>query len=330
VAEMDRPIVVVPEDGGRPEYRASASGYCRRMLAAARLGYEPLPPKDFMTRAAREGRRHEDWVIEDLTEMGYGPYARNQLVAASFPSLSVTGHVDGLSYAPPSFCEIKSMSRARFETWRKKQFDAFPDYAMQLVTYWRLMCEHLGEEPDMIVFAAKCRDDGRLEVLELDRPPKEWDEVYSRLLDVELSARKKSLPEPECDPKSFAHYICRWRYLCEEPQKEEVPEEIPDLSDLADDWRRGRAMIEEGEALVGAARDKFKEVMKQHELKRLSAWNLSMSYYTANRESFSRKKLAEAMTGAGLDKNTIKKILDQAASRSTFDSIKITDLEEAM
>lgn len=329
LTELDRPIVVVPEGGGRPEYRASASGYCRRMLAAARLGYEPLPPRDFMVRAAREGKRHEEWVMEDLEEMGYGPYARNQFVAAQFPALSVTGHVDGLSCDYLSFCEVKSMSRARFETWRRKRFDAFPDYAMQLAAYWRLVSENF-REPETIVFAVKCRDDGRVDLIELDRPPKPWDEVYSRLLDVELAARKKTLPDPECAPGSFERYICRWRYLCEEPQKEEVPEEIPDLSDLADDWRRGKALEEEADALIKPARERFREVMASRGLKKLVAWGLSLSLYASQRESFSRKDLMAAMAEEGLDKDLIKRVLDRAAKVTTTETLRIDDLEGAV
>ncbi len=328
LAELDRPIVVVPEDGGRPEYRASASGYCRRMLAAARLGYEPLPPRDFMVRAAREGRRHEEWVMQDLTEMGYRIVSRNPLLAAKFPAFTLTGHLDGVGPENELY-EIKSMSRARFEAWRKKQFDAFPEYAAQLTAYHRVLAETHGE-PSRIIYAVKCRDDGRLDILELDRPPKEWGEVYGRILDAEIAALRGRLPDPECEPGSFARYVCRWRYLCEEPQKEEVPEEIPDLSELAEDWRRGKALEEEAEALIKSARDRFREVMASRGLKKLAAWGLSLNLYASQRETFSRKDLMSVMAEAGLAKDLIKQILDKAAKVTTSETLRIDDLEGAV
>lgn len=327
LADLDRPIVSVPADG-RPEYRASAAGYCRRMLTAARLGYEPLPPRDFMTRAAREGKRHEDWVIEDLIEMGYPIETRNVPCKINFPAFSITGHIDATDLKGRIY-EIKSMSRARFEAWRKKRFDAFPEYAAQVTAYKHMIADKTGKTWN-VVYAVKCRDDGRLDVIEIDWTPISFDDVYDRLLSVELQARKKLLPNAECEPGSFARYICRWRYLCEEPIKEEAPEEIPDLSDLANDWRRGKAMQEEAEALVDAAKERFKEVMKQHGLKKLNAWGLALSYYTGSKENFTRKGLTEAMTEAGIDKNLIKKILDRAANPSTYDAVRITDLEGAV
>lgn len=328
LAELDRPIVTV-RDGGRPEYRASASGYCRRMLAAARLGYEPLPPRDFLVRAAREGRRHEDWIIQDLAEMGYEIVSRNPLLVIDFPAFALTGHLDGVG-PDNELYEIKSMSRARFEAWRKKRFDAFPEYAAQLAAYYRISAEVHEEEPPRIIYAVKCRDDGRLDILELDRPPIPWGEVYSRLLDVEIAARKKTLPDQECEPGSFARYICRWRYLCEEPARVEVPEEIPDLSELAEDWRRGKALEEEAEALIKPARERFREVMTSRNLKKLTAWGLSLALYTSQRETFSRKELTSAMAEAGLDKATIKQILDRAAKVTVSETLRIDDLEGAV
>ncbi len=331
LAELDRPIVVVPE-GGRPEYRASASGYCRRMLAAARLGYEPLPPRESMVRTAREGRRHENWIIEDLEEMGYRFDVRNQPVSAVFPAFAVTGHVDAMTakVVRMVIAEVKSMSRSRFEAWRRKKFDAFPEYAAQATTYWQLVAETFEEEPEKLVFAVKCRDDGRLDVIELDKPPDRWGDIYTRLLDVEIAARKNILPDPECEPGSFERYICRWRYLCEEPARTEVPDEIPDLSELAEDWRRGKALEEEAESLIKPARDRFREVMASRNLKKLIAWGLSLSLYTSQRESFSRKELAMVMAEEGLDKDLIRRILDRAAKITTSEVLRIDDLEGAV
>jgi hypothetical protein len=326
---MDRPIVVALDDG-KPEYRASSAGYCRRMLTAARLGYEPLPPRDFMTRAAREGKRHEDWVIEDLIEMGYpiDMGTRNMLCKINFPAFSITGHIDAADLKDRIY-EIKSMSRARFETWRRKRFDAFPEYAAQVTAYKHMISDETGKTWN-VVYAVKCRDNGQLDVIEIDWTPISFEDVYDRLLSVELAARKKLLPNTECEPGSFERYICRWRYLCEEPVKEKTPEEIPDLSDLANDWRRGKAMQEEAEALVDAAKERFKEVMASHGLKKLNAWGLSLNYYTGSRENFTRKGLTEAMAWAGIDKSIIKDVLDRAANPSTYTAVRITDLEGAV
>lgn len=205
---FDRPIFYFK--GGRPTYRASAIGYCLRVLTAARMGYAPLEQSDQLALAAREGHRHEDWVVADLEAEGWEITGRGKEIYLPFPAFAIEGHIDGLaSWGRETFLlEIKSMSRFQFRKFTRQGLVSFPGYARQIAVYHRAI-----ELP--ILYAVKCRDTGEMKLFELERPPVKFSEVYDRILTAELFGRKGVLAEPECEPGSIEEKLCRYRYLCE-------------------------------------------------------------------------------------------------------------------
>ena len=204
---MDRPPVYMRD--GRPVYRASATGYCLRLLTAARQGYEPLEKDRLLELQAREGKRHEEWVVKDLEEQGWRITDRGKLVVLNFPAFDIEGHIDGIAWWGEEYeylLEIKSMSRFQFRTFLRQGFSSFPEYAAQISTYHRATSLP-------ILFVAKCRDTGEMKPIELDGPPKPFSQVYDRLLTCEVLARKGKLADPECDG-GYRSSTCQYRYLC--------------------------------------------------------------------------------------------------------------------
>lgn len=197
-------------------YRISSLGTCPRALSATRLGYEPLPEPEFLKLAAREGERHEQWVVADLESEGWKITDRQKEVRLSYPAFELIGHVDGLARrnGEQRLLEIKSMSRFRFASFTGAGFTRFREYAFQVTAYQRAVSLP-------ILYVVKDRDSGKRVNLELDKPPLDWGEVFDTVLTVEVAVRKKQLcPAQMTD--DFTCRICRYRYLCQEEEKTPV------------------------------------------------------------------------------------------------------------
>lgn len=194
-------------------YRMSQLGQCPRALSAFRLGYEPLPEPGFLQLAAREGSRHEVWVINDLQEEGWQIIDRQKEIALDFPALKLVGHIDGIARkdGQERLLEIKSLGRFRFGSFANSGFARFRDYAVQITAYHQAL-----NLP--ILYVVKDRDSGKRMNLELDTPPLEWEQVYEAVLGVEIAVRKKQL-YPAQMTDDFTCRICRYRYLCQEEEK---------------------------------------------------------------------------------------------------------------
>jgi len=220
-------------------YRISSLGHCPRVLSAQALEYQPLPEMEFMKLAAREGERHEDWIIENLKSEGWQVTDRQKEVKLSFPAFELVGHIDGIASrnGDRRLLEIKSMSRFRFASFNSSGFARFRDYAMQVTAY-----HHSVNLP--ILYIVKDRDSGKRLDLELEKPPLSWEEVYDAVMGVEIHVRKRQLC-PAVRTDDFTCRICRFRYLCEPEEKVPVP---VDRNVLEAAKLRRRAMELEAEA----------------------------------------------------------------------------------
>lgn len=194
---------------GRAVYRASAVGACLRALTAARLGYEPGEKPEYLLLAAREGKRHEEWIVEELIEEGWRIARRQEEVAVRLPAFDIVGHIDGVAAWGGDglrrwhLLEIKTMSRFQYAAFVRQGFSAFLGYAAQVAVYHRA----LGGPP--ILYVVKCRDTGETRKIRMPEPPMPFEQVYDRLLEVEVLARQGELADvvPGCRP-------CEYSYLC--------------------------------------------------------------------------------------------------------------------
>jgi len=198
-------------------YRISSLGMCPRALSAVQLRYEPLPDPEFLRLAAREGERHEQWVVEDLGTEGWQITDRQLEVKLSFPSLELVGHIDGIARrnGDQRLLEIKSMSRFRYSSFVSAGFARFYNYAVQITAYHQAI-----DLP--LLYVAKDRDSGKRLDLLLDSPPLDWNQVYESVLTVEVAVRKKQLC-PASRTDDFTCRTCRYRYLCELEEEKTLP-----------------------------------------------------------------------------------------------------------
>lgn len=198
-------------------YRISSLGSCPRVLSAVQLGYEPLPEPEFLKLAAREGGRHEQWVVEDLEEEGWQITDRQREVKLPFPSFELVGHIDGIARrnGDHRLLEIKSMSRFRYSSFVSAGFARFYNYAVQITAYHQAI-----DLP--LLYVAKDRDSGKRLDLLLDSPPLDWNQVYEAVLGVEVAVRKKQLCLAT-RTDDFTCRTCRYRYLCEPEEEKALP-----------------------------------------------------------------------------------------------------------
>jgi len=324
----NRPIAYINKDG-RPTYRMSAAGVCPIALGAARLGYKPLNAPDFLMRAAREGKRHEPWVIEDLKSEGWEITDRQKEVVIRKPALVLEGHIDGKAQknGEQRLLEIKTMSKARFESFVRYglKTEEFYTYAAQITVYHNAV-----KLP--ILYVVKCRDNGEIKILPLNGPPLDFDEIYKKFIRIERYARKGQLPNMDgCKRGSFEEFICQYKHICPVVAEEKVEGKVDKLPDAlavyADVYRQGKALEEEGKTLMNEAREKFKEEMTELGINKASQFGLSISRYDGERKSVAVKNLEKALNKHVKDKKIIDKVLKDAITVSKFpNTIRIQDL----
>lgn len=205
----NRPSVYL--ENGRPIYRGSSVGYCKRMLGAARLGYTPLAKKRGLALAADAGQRLESLVVEELEQQGWIITDRQQEYEIKLPALTIRMHIDGMATKKKFssvLLEIKTMNDQLFEKYKQHGLKAFPKYEAQLVTYLKATMMPLA------LYVVRNRVSGST-IVRPTSPNYFFEEIKQRLLDVELAARKSQLLPPECTEQSD-HYLCQYNYLCEE------------------------------------------------------------------------------------------------------------------
>jgi hypothetical protein len=257
LAKDDRPIAYV--EGHRPVYRASACGGCLRALVAARLGFDPVEPPEFLATAAREGERLESFIVEDLERDGWRVSGRQEPIEVEFPAFVIRGHIDGVAEredAGPRLLEVKTMSRRRFEQWRRHGFAAFPRYAAQASVYHHAMGLPL-------LYAVRNRDTGETDVRLLPSPPLPFDQVKRKLLEAEVWARKGRMPSCDYQPGSMERRVCPYAYLCDGGDAKEEAKAagvILDWNLLAiREWARRYVAAREQEMAAAALKDEARE-----------------------------------------------------------------------
>lgn len=133
---------------GKPVYRASMAGRCIKELFLWRIGTgQSLTPRDegYETTdkgvlAAREGERHETWLVQDLIEQGYElswtgkeqrPLERRykRYIVRSHPDGMIRGKELGDTWR---VLECKALNEDRYALWLTAGWDAFPNYAHQV------------------------------------------------------------------------------------------------------------------------------------------------------------------------------------------------------
>lgn len=242
----NRAIVYV--EGGIPVYRASSIGLPLRCLTAARAGNEPLPPPEFLAKAAEAGNRYEAIMKQRLTDNGYIIGDEQDEIELTILQHGeeialIRGHLDGETVIDPQFptdrmLEVKSMSDTVYTEWSRHRFERFTTYAWQLSAYM-----HATGKPAL--YAVINRDTEETELLPIDTPPVSLIEIESKVQAVEVLNQQNIMP-----PCSGAKYPCAYSYLC-------------DRSDISyEDMQR---IGDDGDAVLAAAVEEYEAIRREED-----------------------------------------------------------------
>lgn len=241
-------------------FRMSEAGECPRALVAERLGKESAPVPTWLEAAAREGKRHEKWVKEDLREEGYVieeceicPICKERYnaerngihVELEIGSFILIGHMDGRfqKNGNEGGLEIKSASQYEFDRWMKERFEGFSEYACQLAIYM------IADPHNEWLYIVKNRSSGYQDRRTITELPTDPTIIFSKLETVVSALRTKELPEGNFDLNSIQCHRCRFQKLCLPPPRILSPVEESKLLDASRDWRLGKRMEKEGKWL---------------------------------------------------------------------------------
>ena len=253
-------LPTVYNDGDIMVVRASGLGSCVRALSAYGRYEEviPLQRKEMLGRTAQEGNLHESTVIDHLRNEGYDVTDSQGIVGLSVikDRVEVRGHVDGI-VGDTHVVEVKTMSKSRFDDYQRHGLDGFPKYQWQLSAYMYAVGDMLGHDVKAI-YAVKRRDDGLIDVKEIDTPPIDFIAIKKKLLQVWQHRRNKTLPG--CDITGNEQFWCPFPFLHDEDVKDmELPEETNEaILELVLQYEELRG----AEVLGKAAGEKKREVGK--------------------------------------------------------------------
>ena len=301
---------------GKLIFRMSESGRCARALSAELLNIEAEALPEYVDRAAREGRKHEDWIIEELQADDIAVTARQDEYTLEYPSFTLTGHIDGIIYDhsdKPKLLEVKTMSAYEFDRWMRGRFSEFPTYATQVTLYM----EATGL--DQCLYIVKNRNSG-YEDRQIIEKPQHMTEIIGHLTEVTNHVIGNQLVPHEFDPQSIECRRCEYKKLCIAEPEELTPAKEAELDKAAEDWRQGKMLVEDGQELIDVAKATFEQHTRAtNQVKwQYSGLAIQLVHYKESL-TYPKAKLLKCFTEEQL----------QPASelKEAFDQLRITDIE---
>lgn len=285
----DRAIVYYDDLVESWVYRASSVGRSLRCLSAARQGYDPLPPPDYLVEAAEAGNRYELIAKTRLRSMGYVVAGeQGEIDYRVSDTALIRGHLDAAHCLSPGdetsrILEVKSMSQRVFDKWLSYGFERFPEYAAQVTSYMYAQAQRRGREGYLeAVYAVINRATDDMDVRIITEPPADISQIEQKVLLVENFAELQQLPV--C---TGSQYQCDYNYLCD--KNEIVFEEVEEgteamLKSLGDEYRE----IKKLEATLS---DRLDDVKSQIALALGVREEVKIPNYTFTHKEGSRRQL---------------------------------------
>lgn len=311
----------------KPIYRMSSAGSCPRVLSAERQGYKSEAVPVWLETAAEEGKWHEERIVLELENDLYTITDRQKEVILEYPSFNLLGHIDGTARAYQKgsqlqLLEIKSMSQFEFDRWMKEGFRGFSSYADQVTCYM----EATGlKECRYIV---KNRSSGYKDDKTIAGQPSDINVIIGKLTAIEEwlgknidpGARDGTYPA-EFNPNSLECRRCFFKYLCAPEPKELSPVVQADLESAAEEWRKGKRLVAQGEELVDVAKKSFELHTKATGIDKWRFAELAIVLVKVKKTlGYPKKKLLEVFSEDELAK--------AAEIKLPYEYIKISDLRK--
>jgi CRISPR/Cas system-associated exonuclease Cas4 (RecB family) len=300
----------------KPVYRMSVAGKCPRALSAQELGYEAEAEPTWLERAAEEGNWHERRIKDELVSEEATVYDEQLEVVLDYPAFTLIGHIDGKvafgNDASSFLLEIKSMSQFEFDRWMRQGFAGFPEYAAQLTCYMTATGIYNA------LYIVKNRNSGYEDRRTITKPPVKMEEVIQRLSEVEKCVADHRLAAATFDPQAVQCQRCSYQHLCV------VKTEIVDLdTGMLDEavsmWRKGKALTDEGEALIDNARLTLGAYARKLETRKFVHDSLAVQLLLQHRVSYDKKLLEEHVPAD---------LLEKAKKEQDIEQLRINDLKE--
>jgi hypothetical protein len=280
-------------------YRASSVGRSLRCLSAARQGYDPLPPPDYLVAAAEAGNRYELIAKTKLRSMGYTVAGeQGEIDYRVTDTALIRGHLDAAHCLVPDddtgrILEVKSMSQRVFDKWLSYGFEKFPEYAAQVTSYMYAQAQRQGRDGYLeAVYAVINRETDEMDIRVLATPPTDIQTIVQRIALAEHFASIDKLPV--CD--SASQYTCPYNYLCD--LREILFEEVEEgteamLRSLGDEYTE----IKKLEATIKDRLDDVKREIAKALGKREEAKipNYTFTYKEGSRRQLNQFRLREKL-----------------------------------
>lgn len=275
--------------GGKPVYRASMAGRCIKELFLWRIGMgKQLPPRpdekevdaadlDAGQKAAKEGTRHEQWIIEDLAAQGYelawtGEDQRE--LERKYKRFIVRSHPDGMIRGKElgedwHVLECKALKEDNFKLWKEKGFESFQNYAHQVSIEM-----DLSQCPAF--FIVKNRNTGDFEKFIFTEPPIDPKSIYRKYTTIEniIEATEEGIEPaaPDC-PEQAEWYFCPFFNLgaCSilaSHDAEEIDElEDPAFEEILREYKTAKKIEKQAKSTIDALKVTIKDRMFKAKLK---------------------------------------------------------------
>lgn len=279
----------------------SESGGCPKALAAAKLGYDPIPRTDDDLLIMNESKMHEGLVISKLDEEGFTVFSSQMELNYEHPLFLLRGHIDGIAHKGGRqwLLEVKALGRSTFLEYQKHGLTAFPHYAAQVRCY-----SHILNLP--ILMAVKCRDTGKL-LKDEAQPEITFDQIIEKLSMVELAVREERLPEVEACSWRDRQW-CGYKFLCQVPAKQDG-QEVAEVEAImaAELWKEGKALEEEAEEKLARAKILLLAFSRQTKITKFQVSGVSVSYLGVRQREYLDEKVLKELVPDYVWKKALKK-----------------------
>jgi len=295
-------------------YRMSGAGDCPRALSAEHLGYPGEPAPIWLEKAAREGKRHEDWIIEDLIAGGNTVEGRQKGLIIEYPTFILKGHIDGIisNGASTKLLEVKTMSQFEFARWMKEGFSGFPGYAAQLTCY--MEATRLEEA----LYVVKNRSNGYEDKRIITEQPSSLDDIIAKLQEV---TQLENLYPKEFNPNSLECKRCKYKALCAPEPKELTAVEDARLEHAVMIWREGKRQELQAKLMISDAKAILEEHTKATGIDRWRFNELAIVLIQVKETlAYPKKKLLETFTE--------EQLKPASEIRLPYEYIKVEDLQK--
>ena len=241
-------------------YRASSLGYSLEQLVAPHLGYDAIPPPEWLMQRFQEGTDLEPQVLAELESLGWqltvaqdevnseGDYQLEVMLEVIPGVATVRGHLDAKTAT--SVVEVKSMAEKSFKEASRLAWET-PGLIQKYK--WQLSAYMLATGLDGVLVVCSKGADGLKNLLYMY--------AYEPFYTIADIANKLQAAEDAINsgiiPEGCTDYPCPYFYL---HAPIEAPEPAPaDLDTLLDAWREANKRKKIYEAEEASLRDMIKE-----------------------------------------------------------------------